>query len=226
MIIDCIEDPNTEVNWKKLFGLSKCILRASIRGGRKHRRNIDQRFLVGNNRWNAACLKQSKRSSYTSSKDIIKRAKILCFQGQYGRAENVLAPDGFAPVNKATLDGLKKLHPTEGKPIVVQIFSSQAYHFSEEKVSEQFNSFSGFTAAGPSKMFPEHLLHDVQCTASDQSQIVLRIMTKLVNIRCRGELPEFFSQALCSASLSALLKKKGGIRSIAVGEVFAEQAIS
>ena len=65
-------------------------------------------------------------------------------------------------------------------------------------------------------MFPEYLLHAVQSTASDQSQVTLRVLTKLVNISCRGELPEFVSQALCSASLSALLKKKGGILPIAV----------
>ena len=110
-------------------------------------------------------------------------------------------------------------HPPGEKPIVVQNFSSQAYQFSEENVSEQLNLFSRFTAAGTSKMFPEHLLHAVQCTASDQSPIALRVLTKLVHISCRGELPEFVSQALCSASLSALLKKKGGICSIAVGEV-------
>ena len=130
-----------------------------------------------------------------------------------------MASDGFAPVNKETLDSLKKLNSPEEKPIVVQNFSSQAYQFSDEIVSEQLNSFSGFTAAGPSKMFLENLLHAVQCTASDQSQSALRVLTKLVNISCRGELPEFVSQALCSASLSALLKKKGGNRPIAVGEV-------
>ena len=68
-------------------------------------------------------------------------------------------------------------------------------------------------------MFPEHLLHAVQCTASDQSQITLRVLTKLVNRSCRGELPEFVSKTLCSASLSALSKQKGGIHPIAVGEV-------
>ena len=164
-------------------------------------------------------MKQSKRSNDTNSEEIIKRAKNLCFRGQYGRAVKVLASDGFAPVNKTTLGSLKKLLTPEEKPIVVQNFSSQAYQFSEENISEQLNSFPRFTAVGPSKMFPEHLLRAVQCTASDQSQIALRVLTKLVNICCRGELPKFVSQALCSESLSALLKKRGGIRSIAVGEV-------
>ena len=68
-------------------------------------------------------------------------------------------------------------------------------------------------------MFPEYLLHAVQGTASDQSQIALRVLTKFLNISCLGEFPEFVSQTLCSASLSALLKKKGSIRPIAVGEV-------
>ena len=90
-----------------------------------------------------------------------RRAKNSCFQGQYGRATKALASDGFPPVNKATLDGLKKLHPTAEKPILVQNFSSQAYQFSEEKISEQLTSFSRSTAAVPSKMFPEHLLHAV-----------------------------------------------------------------
>ena len=83
----------------------------------------------------------------------------------------------------------------------------------------QLNSFSRFAAAGLSKTFPEHILLAVQCTASDQSQNALRVMTKLVNISCRGELPEFVSQALCSAWPSALLKKTGGNRPIAVGDV-------
>ena len=183
---DCIEDPNTELNWRN-FGLSKCILRASNRGGQKHRRKNDQRILERINRWNSgdfggpwngACsLKQMKRSNDTNSEEIIKRADKFGFQGQYGRAAKVLASDGFAPVKKAILDSLKKLLPPEEKLIVVQIFSSQAYQFREENNSEQLNSFSRFTAAGPSKMFSEHLLHAVQCTASDQSQIALRVLS-------------------------------------------------
>ena len=226
---DCIEDRNTELNWRNIFGLSKCILRASNRGGQKYRWNNNQIILERTNRWNngdfgglwneACTLNQSKRSNDTNSEGIIKLAKNVCFQGQYGRAAKVLASDGFAPIHKATLDSLKKLLPTEEKPTVVHNFSSQIDQFSEKNVLEQLRSNSRFTAAGSSKMFPENLLHGVQCNASDQSQIALRVLTKLVNISCRGELPEFVSQALCSASLSTLLKKKSGILPIAVGEV-------
>ena len=80
------------------------------------------------------------------------------------------------------------------------------------------NSFSRLTTTGPSKIFSERLLQAVQCTASDQSQIALRVLTKLVHISCRDEFPEFVAKALCSASLLAL-KKKGGICPIALGEI-------
>ena len=89
--------------------------------------------------------------------------------GQIWWSNEVLASDGFAPVNEATLDTLRKVASQE-KPIIFHNFSSQAYQFNEENVSEQVNSFSRFTAAGPSK---RDILHAVLCTASDQSQKAL-----------------------------------------------------
>ena len=135
-------------------------------------------------------MKQTKRSN-TNFEEIIRRVKILCFQGQYGTAAEILTSEGFATVNKATLDALKKLHPTEEKPSIVQNFSSQAYQISEENVMEQLNLFSKFTTTGPLNMFAEHLLHAVQCTASYQSKCFES--SKLVNVICRGELPECFT---------------------------------
>ncbi|XP_075259889.1 uncharacterized protein LOC142351636 [Convolutriloba macropyga] len=68
-------------------------------------------------------------------------------------------------------------------------------------------------------MFPEHLQHAVDCTAPDRSEFALKAITKFVNFGSRGLFPVFISKALCCASLTALSKKKGGVRPIAVGEV-------
>ena len=132
VITDCIEDPNTELNWRKLFELSKYILRARNRGGQKHRRNNEQRVLERINLWNSGnieglwnkvcSLNQSKRPKDTNSKEIIIHARKLCFQGQYGRAAKVLASDGFVPVNNATLDSFKNCIPLKKKPFEIQIF--------------------------------------------------------------------------------------------------------
>ena len=98
---DCIEDIKLKLNWRKSFGLAKCILRASNRGGRKHRCNNDQKILKRINRWNSggfgglwneACsMKQSKRSNDNNFEEIITRAKTLCLHSQYGRAAKILA---------------------------------------------------------------------------------------------------------------------------------------
>ena len=79
--------------------------------------------------------------------------------------------------------------------------------------------FSKYTAAGTSKMYPEHLLHAVECTAPNHSESALKAITRFLKTGSRGKFPSFLSKALCSASLSALSKKKGGVRPIAVSEI-------
>ena len=97
--------------------------------------------------------------------------------------------------------------------------SCEAFQFNEAKVRLQLQSFLNFTAAGPSKMYREHLLHAINCSISDQSKRAMSSLTKLVNLSNNGELPSFLAPAFCSATLTALIKKKIVIRPIAEGEV-------
>ena len=83
----------------------------------------------------------------------------------------------------------------------------------------QIKTSHNFSAAGQSEMYPEHLLHAVNCAASDQSKQAITSITKLVNVATRGQLPVSVESVFCSASLTALKKLKGGVRFIAVGEV-------
>ena len=144
----------------------------------------------------------------------------LCIQGQFGRAAKILSSDGVAPDNKETLKQLMNLHPAEEvPPRVTDDYSSYAYQLDEASVFKQLQSFSNFTAARSSKMYPEHLLHAVTCAVPDQSKKSITSITKLVNLASRGQLPSFVAPTFCSASLTALKKTKGGVRPIAVGEV-------
>ena len=96
ILLECVEAPNNETNWQKLFAVSKCILRACNRGGKKQKRNQEQRLAERFDRWNAGeygklwseavSLKQSKRQRTNSIEELSFRAKTLCLQGQYGRA--------------------------------------------------------------------------------------------------------------------------------------------
>ena len=104
-----------------------------------------------------------------------------------------LASEGLAPDNKATFKALEKLHPKEPIPDVSlsDDIASNAFQFSENAVYEQLKTFSKHTAAGPSKMFPEHLQHAVDCTAPDRSEFALKAITKFVNFGSRGLFPVF-----------------------------------
>ena len=121
----------------------------------------------------------------------------MCLEGQYGRAAKVLASEGLAPDIKALFKALEKLHPKEPIPDVSlpDNIASNAFQFSENAVYEQLKTFSKHTAAGPSKMFPEHLQHAVDCTAPDRSEFALKAITKFVNFGSRGLFPVFYFQS-------------------------------
>ena len=166
-----------------------------------------------------ASMKQAKKSNSTMEV-LSSRARKLCLQGQFGHAAKVLASKGIASDNTKTLIELEILQPGENKilePMEDDI--REAFQFEEPKALLQLQSFSHFTAAGPSKMYPEHLLHAINCSISDQLKRALNSLTKIVNLARRGQLPNFMPPAFCSATLTALNKKQTGFRPIAVGEV-------
>ena len=227
---ECAKTPDDELNWQKLFSVSKCILHASNRGCRKQKRNQDQRLSDRIDRWNAVeyanlwtetlAMKQATKKSTNGIEQLASRAKSLCLQGQFGRAAKILLSEGLAPNSIATLKALEELHPKEvpSTLLLPDNVASSAYHFSDNTVFEQLKTFSKYTAAGPSKMHPEHLFHAVECTAPDHCESALKAITRIVNTGSRGKFQSFVSKALCRASLTALSKRKGGVRPIAVSE--------
>ena len=233
IIEDCLSNPDCVDNWKKFFTVSKCVLRASNRGRKKHKQQQENSMMKRFERWRsprsgeyaalwyeAASMKQAKNKSNSTMEALASRAKTLCLQGQFGRAANILSSEGTAPDNRKTLIELKKLHPEENEILEpLEYYSCEAYQFDEGKVLLQLQPFSSFTAAGPSKMYPEHLLHALNCSISDQSKRAMNSLTKLVNLASRGQLPSFVAPPFCSARLTASNKKKTDIRPIALGEV-------
>ena len=119
-----------------------------------------------------------------------------------------------------TFRELKTLHPLEEEPrLQFQDNSSQAHQFDEPAVFGLIKTFPNFSAAGLFKMYPEHLLHAVNCAASDQSKQAITSITELVKLASRGHFPVSMAPVFCTASLVALKQLKGGVGLIAVGEV-------
>jgi len=85
-------------------------------------------------------------------------------------------------------------------------------------VLKQLRSFPKNTACGRSGWRVEHLLQC--CTHPAAGAGFLESLTKFVNWLASGSAGEEFAPLIASAPLTPLLKKDGGIRPIAVGEVF------
>ena len=110
------------------------------------------------------------------------------FARSFGSTAKILSSDGLAPNRRATLKALEELHPKEAPPTLLEPdnVASSAYQFSDNIVFEQLKTFSKYTAVGPSKMYSEHLLHAVKCTAPDHTGSALKALASFVNIRSRG----------------------------------------
>ena len=113
------------------------------------------------------------------------------------------------------------MHPKDLLPgvSIPDDIASNAFKFSENVLYEQLKTFGKHTAVGPLRMVSEHLQHSGDCTTPDWTEFALKASTKFVNLVNRELFSAFISKALCWASLTALSKKKYGVRPIAVGEV-------
>ena len=126
IIEGCVSQPISPENWKKLFAISKCVLRAINRGEKKHKQQQERFMLSRFERWEngdyaglwfeAASMKQAKKINHDTMESLAARAKSLCLQGQFGRAAKILSSDGVATDNKETLKKLMNLHPAEEAP--------------------------------------------------------------------------------------------------------------
>ena len=159
--------------------------------------------------YEAASTKQSRKTVTETIEALAACAKALCLQGQFGRAAKILSSDGVAPDNMQKFREIQTLHlPDEEPRLQFQNYSSQARQLDEPTVFGQIDAFPNFSAAGPSKMYPEHLLHAVNCAASDQSKQAITSITRQVNLASRGQITVSVPPVFCSASLTALKKLK------------------
>ena len=106
-IEDCISNLDCVDNWKKFFAVSKCVLRASNRGGGKHEQQQENSMMNRFERWRsgeyadlwygAASMKQTKNKSNSTIEVLASRVKTDCLQGQFDRAAKILSSEGVAP---------------------------------------------------------------------------------------------------------------------------------
>ena len=90
----------------------------------------------------------------------------------------------------------------------------------EKKIIRSLRSFSGGCCGGIDKLHPAHLLDLVAVSTADAGLHLRRSITNLTNKILRGDVSDYAVKLLFSSNLTALRIKDGGVRPIAVGNVF------
>ena len=97
--------------------------------------------------------------------------------------------------------------------------SKPALTVDDSMVLSCLRAFPKGTSPGASKLCAQHLLDVIAGSTAPAARDCLLSLTCLMNHLLFGKAPSCLSPWLCGAPLTALLKKGGGVRPIAVGEV-------
>ena len=147
----------------------------------------------------------------------VDRATKLGEEGQYTRSLQALVSRGLAEHTPATLNEMKAKHP-QSPPPKIPTSDASPKAFSPQEVSDAVKLFHKGSAAGPSGLRPEHLIVTLKA-APNQAGRAETQLCRLVNAMSKGAVPVAVAPFLCGARLHAGLKKDGGLRPIAVGNI-------
>ena len=230
-------NPENIVVWTLLLMFIKCILPAA-----KGRPDTIQSKVVKdrlarwkrgefNSLWDEAVRNSHRngksKKKATKNQDVSQeeknavRATRLAQQGEYTRAAQALISGGLAETNSSTVRNMQNKHPLPQQPRTFQPadLDLQQISFSQSDVVKAIKSFKKGTAPGPDGLRAEHLKVLRKNNVPNREDKVIGSITDLVNCMAAGKVPDVVAPFLCGATLHAGLKKDGGIRPIAVGNI-------
>ena len=217
-----------------LLLLPKLVLRSPPRAGRK------KRYLVGallqdrlkqwmsgtgiSDLWCAACAEGALfRSSTSSTTEYLassntRRAIRWASEGRYGNALQALGSLGVASFDNASAkEELLRRHPQSELPSPSPSVPAPLT-VQPSIVLSALCSFQRGTSPGSSALRPQHLL-DAACGSTAPASVeCLNSLTCCINSLLAGTLDSRLAPWFCGAPLTALAKRNGGFRPIAVGE--------
>jgi hypothetical protein len=148
-----------------------------------------------------------------------KKAVDLALKMRYGDALKFLLSSGIADTSPEVIAILKEKHPVEDLPVPIDCTDIEPLQVTEQQVVEALKSFPKGTACGRDGLRAEHL-NDLIITTGSNPNNIIRTYTDYVNLCLSGDIPYHLAPFICSAPLTVLEKKDGGIRPNAVGEIW------
>jgi hypothetical protein len=156
-----------------------------------------------------------------SSEDrALKRCLTKAEASRLGDAVRCLDAQGTAPATPANARILQDLHPEAPLPVLPVEAPPEAWAPNRESVMQALRRFPRETACGASGLHVAHLLEATKTTFPHINSAVVAGITRLVGLLIKGKLPAALASSLTLSPLTALLKKDGGLRPIAIGEIW------
>ena len=148
-----------------------------------------------------------------------RRASTLLQEYQLARAAKALVSSGVDQTSAAAWHEMEAKHPQLEVPEPPQEENTVSpISFNSREVYEAIASFKAGTAAGPSGLKAEHL-KEAKGRGEGRGAATLGALTRLVNTMTKGLVPKEVAPYFFGANLFALIKKTGGHRPVAVGNI-------
>ena len=148
----------------------------------------------------------------------MRRVMRLAREGALSRACAAMSAAEIAPTTDENLAKMEALHPVSVPPPNLPPRSGAPLleKMKPQHLKAMLRAFPACSAAGLSGLSPSSLLDIVGSPAADCAAPV----AELVNLVADGNVPECVRPFVYGARLVALVKKDGGLRPIACGDVF------
>ena len=154
------------------------------------------------------------------SKYLASRVSSKLEEGDFrGAVRLVCSEDVIAPQDNATFEALKQKHPPSHPDTAIPslVEESSDIKVSEKEILQAIKSFPNSSSGGPDGLKPRHLKDIIHPSAGGGSQVLLTAMASFIKLVLEGRTPPPVRMFFFGANLTALTKKCGGIRPIAVG---------
>ena len=163
---------------------------------------------------------QEQDEQESQAKRNAERATTLAQDGQYTKALQALTSAGMASHSSANIQVMREKHPpaVARDPTPLPATDLPQLTFTQLEVDKSVKKFRRGSAPGPTGLRPEHLRVALQA-APARTDRVRKSLTSVVNVMVGGGVPQEVAPYLAGARLHAALKKDGGLRPIAVGNL-------
>ena len=225
-------------SWTDLLTLLALVLPAPSRGGRRNvlryesevrRRCLDWLSGIRADLWAPPSSRHGKSRAPPPPADddgilpasTVARVSTLIQEGALRRACAALLQDPPVRPTEDVVASQGLLHPGIPDEDRVEMTSLRrvalgaAPSADSDQVRKALWSFSSTSGAGRSSLRPSHVRDAMRPASSD---LLLRLLSEVVSILLRGEVPEEIRPYVCGASIMALRKPNGTLRPIAIGE--------